>query len=308
MIFAIIGVVFNLLLMVVIASSKELHCRRILIWLGIGISNILVLSSYVLMSQSVVWGSSSPEQSLCYWFVMLSVVVHMFNVLYAALERHICINYPEWHKTAVFSTISVILVQLTSYIPIFLVLGILNRTNFKEMSQPLTFGSYWHFQLGGYVFFILLLFCLCGQMALFRPKINGDKPSIETGNQQTQLNVRKPTFQTTSKSSTVLIGNNENSLLDFQAAKNFYFFVKLHLIFIALKLIPYIRILICLESEQLFPSENRAPQWSEAECFSFIKAFYYFSAFLDCVYSSIANPASFLFCTLIKEGRTTNTD
>jgi len=144
-------------------------------------------------------------------------------------------------------------------------------------------------------------------MALTKPKTNLDEPSIETGNQHPHLNHRKAADQTTRKNSTVLIGNNEISQLDFKAAQNFYFFVRIHFIFMALKLIPFIRILICLESKQVLPSENEEP-WSEAECSSVIKAFYFVSAFLDCFYSSIVNPTVFLFYTLIKEGKTINTD
>jgi len=307
MIFAIIGAVFNLLLMAVVVFSKELHHRRIFIWLGIGISNILVLSSHVLVSQSVVWGSSSSERSLCYWFVILSLVVQMFNVLYVALERHICTNYPELHKKAMFSAISIFLVQLTSYIPIVIVLGILNLNHLKKLSLPLAFGS-WHFKLvGSLLFGFMLAFCLCGQMVLTKTKKNQDEPSIETGDQQPHhLNIQKPTHQTTRKSSIVRIGNNEISRLDFKAAQNFYSFVKMHFIFMALKLILFIRIFICLD-KQVSSSENQEPG-SEAECSFVIKVFYFTGAFLDCFYSSIANPAAFLFFTLIKEGRPINTD
>jgi len=190
----------------------------------------------------------------------------MFNVLYAALERYICINHPEFHKTIVFSTISIALVPLTSFISMFIVLGLLNVNSFQEQSQPLAFGS-WHFMLIGSFFFGLLPFCLCGQMVLTKPQTNrADEPLNENDN---SLNNQNPmTHQTISKSSIVLIGDNEISKLDFEAAQNFYFFVKLHLIFTALKLIPYSCILICLEkNKQMLSSENPEPG-SEAECSS----------------------------------------
>ena len=297
MIFAIIGVVFNLLLMAVVVFSKELHHRRIFIWLGIGFSNILVLSSHVLLSKSVVWGSSSSERSLYFWFVTLSVVVQMFNVFYAALERHVCINYSNLHQTAVFSTISIILVQLTSYIPVFIVLGILNINYFKELSHPLAFES-WYFQLVTSLFFgFMLPIYLFGQMVLTKNKKNQDEPSIETGIQQPNLNNEEEAHETKSKSPmVVLIGNNEISRLDFKAAQNFYFFVKMHFIF------------ICLHNKKVSSSENQEPAGSEDECSFVIKAFYFTGAFLDCFYSSIANPAAFLFFTLVKEGGTINDD
>jgi len=303
MIFAIIGVVFNLLLMAVVVFSKELHHRRILIWIGIGVTNILVLSSHVLLSKSVVWGSSSSERSLCFWFVTLSVVVQMFNVFYAALERHVCINYPNLHQTAVFSTFSIILVQLTPYIPVFIVLGILNINYFKELSQPLAFES-WHFQLVTSLFFgFVLHFYLFGQIVLTKTKKNRDEPSIETGNQQPNLKNQEAAHQTKSKNPMdVLIGNNEISQLDFKAAQNFYFFVKMHFIFMALKLILLIRIYICLHNKKVSSSENQGPAGSEDECSFVIKVFYFTGALLDCFYSSIVNPAAFLFFTLIKEG------
>jgi len=132
----------------------------------------------------------------------------------------------------------------------------------------------------------MLPFCLCGHIVLTKTRKNRNKRLIETGNQ-------KPTHQTTSKSSiAVRIENNEISRLDFKAAQNFYFFVKMHFIFMALKLIPFIHIYICLNNKQDLPSENREPG-SEAECVSVIKAFYFTGAFLDCFYSSIANPAAF---------------
>jgi len=228
----------------------------------------------------------------------------MYNVFYAALERHICVNHPEWHKTAVFSTISVTLVQ-TSFIPIFVVLGILNLDTFQEQSQPLAFG-FWHFQIVGSFFFGLLTFCLCGQMVLTKTKTIRDELLNENDN---YLNDQKSmTRQNIRKSSSVLTVDNEISQLDFEAAKNFYFFVKLHLIFTALKLIPYICILICLQNnKQVLSSENPQPG-SEAECAYSVKAFYFFCALLNCFYSSIANPVAFLFFILIKEGRPINVD
>jgi len=107
----------------------------------------------------------------------------------------------------------------------FIVLGILNLTSFQEQSQPLAFGS-WHFILVGSFFFGLCPFCLCGQMVLTKTKTNRDEPLNENDN---SLNNQKPmTHQTISKSSIVLIGDNEISKLDFEAAQNLYFFVKLH--------------------------------------------------------------------------------
>jgi len=147
----------------------------------------------------------------------------------------------------------------------------------------------------------LLPFCLCGQMVLTKTKNNRDKRSMETGIQHPNFNNQKPAHQTTSKSSiAALVGNNQSSQLDFKAAQNFYFFVKMHLIFMALKVIPFIRIIICLD-KQVLSSENQAPE-PEADCSSVIKAFYFICAFLDCFYSSIANPSAFLFFILIKEG------
>jgi len=234
--------------------------------------------------------------------------VQMFNVFYAALERHICINYPSLHKTAVFSTISIILVQSTSYIPVCIVSGILNLNTFKELSDPLVFDS-WYFQLiSSLLSGFMLPFYLFGQMVLTKTKKNRDEPSIETGNHQPNLNNEEEAHQTTSKSPmVVLIGNNEISRLDFKAAQNFYFFVKMHFIFMALKLFLLIRIFICLHNKKVSSSESQEPG-SEDECFFVIKAFYFTGAFVDCFYSSIANPAAFLFFTLIKEGEPINAD
>jgi len=239
---------------------------------------------------------------------MLSIFVQMFNVFYAALERHICINYPELHKTALFSTFSITLVQLTSSISIVIVPGILNLDNFKELSQPLAFGS-WHLQLAGSFFFGLLLpFCMCGKMRLTKTKTNRDEPLNENIISHLNINHQPMKNQKISKSSIVLIGNNEISQLDFKAAQNFYFFAKLYLFFTALKVIPFIFIRICLKiNEQVLSSENQAPK-SHAECSSVIKAFYFFCALSNCFYSSIANPAAFLFFTLIKEGGPINND
>ncbi len=230
-----------------------------------------------------------------YWFKCLMYYMPLLNGIFASI-------IPTYTKQLCF-TISIILVQLTPYIPVFIVLGILNINYFKELSQPLAFES-WYFQLvTSLLFGFMLPFYLFGQMVLTKTKKNRAEPSVETGNQQLHLNIEEPsTHQTTSKSSIILIGNNEISKLDFKAAQNFYFFVKMHFIFMALKLILLIRIYICLHNKKVSSSENQGPAGSEDECSFVIKVFYFTGALLDCFYSSIVNPAAFLFFTLIKEG------
>lgn len=49
-IFGIIGMIFNLLVISIIVLSRELHLRRVLLWPGTGVSNILILVSYLMIS------------------------------------------------------------------------------------------------------------------------------------------------------------------------------------------------------------------------------------------------------------------
>jgi len=272
-IFALVGIPINLLIMGVIVLFKRFHLPRNFIWLGIGMSNVLILASHLLIVQSILWGSSLSTRALHIWFVVLSDAVQTWNVFFAVLERHVCIHYPKWHKI-LFTTTSITVAQLSSFVILFLVFGITQLQIFQDIFMSGVFSS-WHFKLIGSIIFGFLPFCLVGQAAIMRTTCHRNVPSIETDNDH----VIQPK---TSNTNFILIGNNLISRLDFDAAQSFYFLVKMHLILMVIILIPFVLIFICLQ------------QVSEQECSPFIQGFYYTSNLLDCLHSSIANPVAFV--------------
>lgn len=271
MIFAIIGILFNLLVISIIVLSKELHLRRVLLWLGTGVSNILILVSYLMISQSVLWGSSSSIRTLCIWFAIFSTIIQSWNIFFAALERHMYINHPKLHNSIFNTTTSIVVVQLSPFILLFLVFGtMMNLHIFQEMEL----FNLLNFKLIGSFVFGLLPLLLAVQVVLMRTLTNEECHSTTTTNVCHQPN------------------SEPINRLDFKAAQTYLFLVKMHLFFHVVKLIPYILIFICLHPI----SEHSSG--SGAECSSFIKGFYFTSSIMGCIHSSIANPVSFFLLAI----------
>ncbi len=118
-----IGIPLNLVVIGTILLLKRLHLQRNFIWIGIGTSNIIILASHLTADLFVRLGSSASARALSIWFVALSTATQTVNISFAHLERYMCIYHSKWHKI-LLTTTSIIAVQLSSFVLLFLVVGL----------------------------------------------------------------------------------------------------------------------------------------------------------------------------------------
>jgi len=96
---AVIGIPINMLVIGAVVFIKILHFPRIISWIVVGISNILVLVSRFMFVITAHWETSAVSTRGFYtWFVFTSSLFLTSNIVSTVLERNICINYPKWHK------------------------------------------------------------------------------------------------------------------------------------------------------------------------------------------------------------------
>lgn len=95
--FAALGVPFNLLVAGIIIFVKRLHSPRNFIWLGIGMSNIFILISFVL---EVCFSKMDSSQSWFYFSKMSGLPFGslIINFHLSLLKRYVSIHYHSWHK------------------------------------------------------------------------------------------------------------------------------------------------------------------------------------------------------------------
>jgi len=91
--------------------------------------------------------SSCSLQYVCHPLYRHSNCEHLLRPF---RKIYMCINHPKWHKILVTTT-SIIVVQLSSFILLFLVLGLANIPIFQELFQNKFFSS-WGFKLVGSLF------------------------------------------------------------------------------------------------------------------------------------------------------------
>jgi len=273
-----IGIPLNLMVIGAILWIKRLHLQRNFIWIGIGTSNITILASHLMADLFVRLGGSASTRALSIWFVALSTAIQTVNISFAHLERYMCLNHPKWHKI-LFTTTFIIAVQLSSFVLLFLVLGLTNIPIFQELFLNQLFSS-WGFKLVGSLFMGLLPLFLAGQIAVMGTKTRQDNPdSVEKHNSN---NMDK------SSSHFVVVGNNRVSRQDFNAAQNTFLTSKIYLVFQTSILISVALVIGCV-----FKAHSSVEE-AHSKCSSFVQGFYYTCGISSVLYSSIIDPIVFV--------------
>jgi len=277
-----IGVPLNLVVIGAILLLKRLHLQRNFIWIGVGTSNIIILASHLMADLIVRLGNSASARALSIWFVALSTATQTLNISFAHLERYICINHPKWHKI-LFTTTSIIVVQLSSFVLLFLVLGLTNIPIFQDLFLNRLFSS-WGFKLVGTLFMGLLPLCLAGQIAVMRTQTRKDNPSDSVEKEDSNNKV-------ISSSHFVVVGNDRVSLQDFNAAQNTFLMSKVYLIFQTSILISVALVISCVIGAYSSVLEGTP---DGTTCSSLVQGFYYTCGISSVFYSSIVDPIAFV--------------
>ena len=287
--FAVIGIPLNLLLIGVIIFSKQLHLPRNFTWLGIGLSNVCLLAAYIVLTVSIRWGSSSSIRSFCTWLIALSIASQSLIFLIALLDRHIFMIYPKWHMSYV--TIGRIMaVQMGSYFSVFL-FGNVNLKIFGEfMSNFFCSGS---FTMIGTTIIGLFPLLLIGQLIIMKTKTQQHYPSIEVVHVKKNIFPKQKRNREYRKSYFLLINNQQVSPQEVETTKCIFLMGKIYLIFMVPRMILFAMVSLCVLISSA-PGSFSESNVADAHCFSFIKVFYYTSAFL-CIDSGFVNPLSLLF-------------
>jgi len=322
-IFSLIGIPLNLIVIGAIVLLKRLHLPRVLIWLGTGFSNILILTTSLMVSLSVRLRSSSSTRILFFLAVVFSFCYQTLNIIFSQLERHVCIYHPNWHKK-LFTTTTIPIIQVTSFlVPISMLIGIANLEAFQEFISP--FFSSWYFTLMATIVLGTLPIGLIGQLAVSRALVrkikcppveisseirpspqsifsldeeNVDKigktiesknhypsplPKISRNNEKQKNNIER---ESKVSSRFLYVGSNRISRLDLDSHRTFSFLAKIYLVFVIIThLVSFAPVFGCL---RWFDDTD------ESRCTSFVQLFYYFSNILSCLNSSILNPVGFV--------------
>jgi len=274
-----IGIPLNLVVIGAILLLKRLHLQRNFTWIGIGTSNIIILTSHLMVDLSVRLGSSASVRALSIWFVALSRATQTINISFSHLERYMCINHPKWHRT-LFTTTSIVVVQLSSFILLFLVLGLTNIPLFQELFLNRLFSS-WGFKLVGTLFIGLLPMCLAGQIAVMTTQTRKDNPdSVEKQNDGKKIK---------SSSHFVVVGNNRVSRQDFNAAQHTFFMSNVYILFQTLKFISFALVIGCV-----IRTYSSIEEIYNGSCASVVQGFYYTSGISSVFYSVILDPVAFV--------------
>jgi len=321
-VFFLIGIPLNLMVIGAIVLLKRLHLPRILLWIGTGFSNIFILTTGLMVSLSVRLGSPSSTRTLFFLLAVFSFSYQTLNIIFAQLERHVCINHPILHKK-LFTTLTIPIIQLLSFLVfISILIGITNLEVFREFLAQ--FFSSWYFTLVATIVFGILPIFLIGQLAVSRctlapknvttikiaSKISPSPQSIFSLEEKQTNKTRKPiestnhhpsplpmisrniekqkkTEQECQVSRFVRIGSNRISRLDLESHRTFSFLTKAYLLFVIIPhSLSFVLVFGCL---QWFADDA-----DESRCSSFVQSFYYVSIILTCLNSSVVNPVGFV--------------
>ncbi len=216
--FAIIGIILNSLLVGIISLWKQLHFPRNIVWVGIAISNIVLLGAHLAVDLSIKLGSTPFTKALCLWLAILSKSAQSWNLLFALFERHICLSYPKCHTLRSLSNNLIMALQFSSFLLIFLLLGIINLQVFEDYMTR-NFFSCWNFKFIGSFVLCILPFFLIVEIAFMRNRIKHYYPWDDP----------------------------INSKLELEAAQTIIFTVKIYLIFLAPVFIIFVLIFAYLQ-------------------------------------------------------------
>jgi len=251
----VIGIPINILVIGAIVFIKRLNFPRNIIWIGMGIANIFVLFSRLMLVITTHLDTSTVSNRGFYtWFVFNSSLFLALNIVSTVLERYICITYPKWHKRVI--TIKFVIVFAFSML-VFVFLMPMITANLDIFQPYLTsFFDSWNFKLVGTIFAIIIplfLTGLVGFLAMFkkqtqqqnsppvpsidRSSISVNKPHLPVahllnGNSATTVYAdEKENKAKKRKSHFVIIGNNRISEAELKARETFHCIAYIFLIF-----------------------------------------------------------------------------
>ena len=120
-----IGIPLNILIMVFIVGLRRLHLQRTFTWLGIGFSNILILTYNLAELVAVHWPSPFSS-SLCAFLTGLCASMMIFNWLLSLLERYLCIKHSKWYRRHITSC----WIVLATQIGLFIILCLISKSHY----------------------------------------------------------------------------------------------------------------------------------------------------------------------------------
>lgn len=287
---ATIGIPFNLFLIGIIIFLRRLHLPRNFTWIGIGISNVSILSTMLMADLSVRWKASPSNRLLCTCLCALSQCTQIMIFVLVLLERHVSIAYPIWHK--LYVTIGrIIAVQFGCSLLISLLFLVKNHI-FEEYLMHQFINS-WNFKMIGTLGLGLLPIFLMIELSIMQFMTQKRYPPAEA----IELPPKFPEGKKTSSTETqhknyfVLIGNNRVSQFELEAYRNIFLMGKVFLGSTVSIVVSFGAVLICVLGSPR--AENPAQVHNvddNVQCYSTIQAFYYISGSLVGMHSAIVNP------------------
>ena len=110
-----IGIPLNFGVAIIIVGSRRLRSHRTVTWLGVGFSNIFLLTFHGLEVLAVHWPKSVASQicSSIHDLIFPTLVLGSFLYL---LERQLCLKFSSWYKSHATSYWYVVAGQIGSFV------------------------------------------------------------------------------------------------------------------------------------------------------------------------------------------------
>lgn len=98
---ALIGFPLNVLIVAFIATRRRLHQPRNILWLGIILSNLFILTNQVIELYTFFSASSPTGCKIRTWLAGLPYVTLLMNQLLALIDRYLSISRSVWYRQSV---------------------------------------------------------------------------------------------------------------------------------------------------------------------------------------------------------------
>ena len=187
LIFAFFGIPFNVTIISFIIFRRRLRRQpRILIWIGIGLSNIFFLCSNILEPIGYYYSTKATELCHIHFFLVgfpgASFLMHNFLSL---VDRYICIFHSVWYRRYV-TTRLVLGIQLAAFIVLFFLMKSHYIFGLIQVKCNVVPSLDRTFYIGFILFFLIL--CLSGQLTFYmmlkkhlvKPSANQDVGANDT--------------------------------------------------------------------------------------------------------------------------------
>ena len=141
-----IGFLLNIIILLVIVVSRQLHNPRHIFWVGVYLINQFYLMQCALEIVAIVY----PNATICPLFVLNAGVGYSALLLclsLAACDRYAAIAFWEWYKKRITNKV-IVLVLISSFVLTFIVITSPFRTGFKSISTCTINLTHMHFVLG----------------------------------------------------------------------------------------------------------------------------------------------------------------